>query len=157
MATRSFVVETQVGAAPEAAIDFLAELDRHRGLHAYLQSGERVAQGTGAEGDWAEWKIVERPRLGPPLHDPLPGPGDADLADNDGQQRAGSARLHADERDGSIGDGCRHARERDRHRHRAPIAGELHAPSRPARAPADLLPAAARARGRAGLNRGQEM
>ena len=54
VATRSFVLDALVGVAPEAAIEFLGQFDRHRGLHAYLQSAERVAQGTGAEGDWAE-------------------------------------------------------------------------------------------------------
>lgn len=65
VATRTFVLDTLVDATPEAAIDFLAQLDRHRGLHPYLQEAERVGRGTAPDGDWVEWRIVERPRLGP--------------------------------------------------------------------------------------------
>lgn len=65
VATRSFVLDALVPVAPETAIDFLAQLDRHRGLHAYLQSAEIVDRGSDASGEWTQWRIVERPRLGP--------------------------------------------------------------------------------------------
>jgi hypothetical protein len=65
VATRIFDVETTVAASPEQAIDFLLELDRHYGLHTYVESAVRVSQGTDVEGEWTEWDIVERPALGP--------------------------------------------------------------------------------------------
>ncbi len=52
-------------AAPEAVVDFLMDLDRHRGLHPFLVSAEVVAHGVGEAGPWWEWRVLERPRLGP--------------------------------------------------------------------------------------------
>ncbi|KAA9105500.1 hypothetical protein [Microbacterium rhizomatis] len=65
MATRSFELTTIVSAPPAGVIDFLADLSAHRGMHPYLQSAQVVARGTAADGEWAEWAVVERPRLGP--------------------------------------------------------------------------------------------
>ena len=65
MATRTFDVEATVAASPEQAIDFLLELDRHYGLHTYVESAVRTAEGTDAEGEWTAWDIVERPAVGP--------------------------------------------------------------------------------------------
>jgi hypothetical protein len=65
MATRTFELATQVSAAPEAVLDFLISLDRHRGLHPYLDSATVVGEGVGSDGPWRTWRVVERPRLGP--------------------------------------------------------------------------------------------
>jgi hypothetical protein len=63
--TRSFELTTSVPVGPHVAIDFLTDLTRHRGLHPYLVSAEIVASGTGPDGPWQDWRVVERPRLGP--------------------------------------------------------------------------------------------
>ncbi len=47
------------------AVDFLADLAAHRGLHAYLESAHVVGRGSSDEGPWVDWRVVERPRLGP--------------------------------------------------------------------------------------------
>jgi hypothetical protein len=65
MASRTFDVSAVVPVSPEDAIAFLLRLDCHRGLHAYVQTAERVAEGTDAAGDWADWRVAETPRLGP--------------------------------------------------------------------------------------------
>ncbi|MDL9980957.1 hypothetical protein [Microbacterium candidum] len=65
MSVRSFRLSATVDASPEDVIDFLMQLDGHRGLHPYLQSADVVATGADAEGDWSDWRIVERPALGP--------------------------------------------------------------------------------------------
>lgn len=65
MATRSFELTASVVAEPQAAIDFLMDLARHRGLHPYLASADVVAAGTDEGGPWTQWRVVERPRLGP--------------------------------------------------------------------------------------------
>ncbi|HEU0205740.1 MAG TPA: hypothetical protein VFQ74_03480 [Pseudolysinimonas sp.] len=65
MATRSFDLTTTVPVAPEAAIDFLVDLARHHGLHPYLVTADVVASGEEATGAWNDWRVVERPRLGP--------------------------------------------------------------------------------------------
>jgi len=65
MATRSFELTTTVPVAPEAAIDFLVDLARHHGLHPYVVSAEVVAAGEDEAGTWQDWRVVERPRLGP--------------------------------------------------------------------------------------------
>jgi hypothetical protein len=62
---RSFVLATRVPGTPEAAVDFLADLAAHRGLHAYLESASVVGSGSSDEGPWVDWRVVERPRLGP--------------------------------------------------------------------------------------------
>lgn len=65
MATRSFELTTTVPVAPEAAVDFVVDLSRHHGLHPYLVSAHVVASGEDADGNWHDWRVVERPRLGP--------------------------------------------------------------------------------------------
>ena len=65
VASRTFQVEATVPTSPERAIDFLMQLDQHRGLHAYLESADVTGSGTDAEGEWTDWAIVERPKLGP--------------------------------------------------------------------------------------------
>lgn len=62
---RSFELATRVPGSPEAALDFLADLAAHRGLHAYLESAQVVGRGSSDEGPWVDWRVVERPRLGP--------------------------------------------------------------------------------------------
>lgn len=61
MATRTFELTTRVPVAPETAIDFLADLAAHRGMHPYLVEARIVASGEG----WHDWLVVERPALGP--------------------------------------------------------------------------------------------
>ena len=65
MATRTFDLEATVGVPPAEAIDFLTQLDRHHGLHPYIQGAERTAHGSDDEGPWVEWEVVDRPKLGP--------------------------------------------------------------------------------------------
>lgn len=65
MSTRRFELSTTVRAAPEGALDFLARLDAHRGMHPYLESAEVERSGRDATGPWQDWRVVERPRLGP--------------------------------------------------------------------------------------------
>lgn len=65
MATRTFDVEATVGVPPAEVIDFLTQLDRHHGLHPYIQGAERTAHGSDDEGPWVEWEVVDRPKLGP--------------------------------------------------------------------------------------------
>lgn len=65
MSRRSFTLTTTVPGSPEAAVDFLADLAAHRGLHAYLESAQVVGHGSSDEGEWVDWRVVERPRLGP--------------------------------------------------------------------------------------------
>lgn len=65
MARRTFELTTTVPVSPEAAIDFLVDLARHHGLHPYLVSAEVVDRGTDQAGTWQDWRVVERPRLGP--------------------------------------------------------------------------------------------
>jgi hypothetical protein len=70
VAERGFDLTTTVPAPPEAVVDFLMDLDRHRGLHPFLVSADVVAQGVGETGPWWEWRVLERPRLGP-VHYPI--------------------------------------------------------------------------------------
>lgn len=65
MPARSFELTTTVPVAPEAAIDFLVDLSRHHGLHPYVVTAEVVGRGQDADGGWADWRVTERPRLGP--------------------------------------------------------------------------------------------
>ena len=65
VSSRTFELAARVPGAPAAAIDFLADLPAHRGLHAYLESADVMSSGTSDEGPWTEWTVVERPRLGP--------------------------------------------------------------------------------------------
>jgi len=65
MATRAFRLETTVPVDAAAAVDFLMQLDAHRGLHAYLEAADVVAAGAAADGPWWDWRVTERPALGP--------------------------------------------------------------------------------------------
>lgn len=63
MASRRFTLTTTVPARPEQAIDFLADLPRHVGLHPYLVSAEAAGSGVGEDGPWRDFVVTERPRL----------------------------------------------------------------------------------------------
>lgn len=65
MATRTFELTTTVPVAPSAAIDFLADLAAHRGMHPFLVSADPVAHGDDGDGPWTAWRVVERPAVGP--------------------------------------------------------------------------------------------
>lgn len=65
MAQREFELTTVLQVGPEAAIDFLTDLTRHRGLHPYLVDAYITVHGTSDAGPWAEWRVHERPALGP--------------------------------------------------------------------------------------------
>jgi hypothetical protein len=65
VAKRTFELEATLVAPPDAVIDFLLDLSRHRGLHPYLQSAVVIQTGSGEEGTWSRWRVIERPRLGP--------------------------------------------------------------------------------------------
>ena len=49
----------------EDAIDFLMTLDRHRGLHAFLQSAVIVGRGETDGLPWWDWAVDDRLPLGP--------------------------------------------------------------------------------------------
>ena len=57
MATRTFVLTTEVPGDVERVVDFLAALDRHRGLHPFLESAVVVRD----EPPVREWAVVEKP------------------------------------------------------------------------------------------------
>lgn len=65
MATRTFELTATAPVVPSAAIDFLADLGAHHGLHPFLVSADAVAHGEDADGPWTAWCVVERPALGP--------------------------------------------------------------------------------------------
>lgn len=65
MAQRSFHLYAVVPVDPEVAIDFLADLARHRGLHPYLEEAVVTAEGDSEAGHWQQWRIRERPAFGP--------------------------------------------------------------------------------------------
>lgn len=65
MGRRTFEVSTEVPAAPEAVIDFLMDLEGHRGLHPFLSTAAVVDSGISPAGPWWDWSVVERPTLGP--------------------------------------------------------------------------------------------
>ncbi|MGN6325373.1 hypothetical protein [Pseudolysinimonas sp.] len=65
MAERRFELTTIVPVTPAAAIDRLADLASHHGLHPFLVSAEVEARGDDAAGPWEDWRVVERPALGP--------------------------------------------------------------------------------------------
>ena len=54
-----------VPGSPEAAIDFLMDLNRHMGLHPFLTSVTVVGTGTSPEGLYWDWSVEERPTVGP--------------------------------------------------------------------------------------------
>ncbi|MFC5175556.1 hypothetical protein [Nocardioides taihuensis] len=65
MTTRGFTLAAHVPAAGVDVIDFLAAIEGHRGLHPFLESAEVVDRGVGSDGPWQEYRVVERPSLGP--------------------------------------------------------------------------------------------
>ncbi|HEV6955252.1 MAG TPA: SRPBCC family protein [Promicromonospora sp.] len=65
MATRRFELTARVPVPPDAAIDALADLTRHAGLHPFFVSAQVVGTGSGPDGPWQDWRVVERPPLGP--------------------------------------------------------------------------------------------
>ncbi len=65
MATQTFELTTTIAAEPPAVIDFLLDLTRHRGLHPFFVSADVVETGIDDEGPWTQWRVHERPRLGP--------------------------------------------------------------------------------------------
>ena len=65
MPERVIDLSTTVPASPSAVTEFLLDLNRHHGLHPFLVRAEVVAEGVSAEGEWREWRVLERPRLGP--------------------------------------------------------------------------------------------
>ena len=71
MPERAFDLSTTVPVSPDVVLDFLLDLNRHHGLHPFLVRAEVVGEGVGAEGRWRDWRVHERPRLGPlryPIH-----------------------------------------------------------------------------------------
>ena len=65
VAKRSFEVSTTLPGAPSAVIDFLMDLEKHRGLHPYLVSATVSGTGSSHLGPWWDWQVEERPRMGP--------------------------------------------------------------------------------------------
>jgi hypothetical protein len=65
VARRCFELSTTVPGAPAAVVDFLMDVDKHRGLHPYLVSATVTGTGSSHLGPWWDWQVVERPRLGP--------------------------------------------------------------------------------------------
>jgi len=65
MGRRTFEVSTTVPVAPDQVIDFLMDLTRYRGLHPFLVSATVVDAGSSPEGAWSDWRVEERPHLGP--------------------------------------------------------------------------------------------
>ncbi|CAN5398280.1 hypothetical protein BH11ACT5_BH11ACT5_20870 [soil metagenome] len=65
VSTRAFELSTRVPVAPEVAIDFLSDLAAHRGMHPYLVEARVVESGVDDGVTWSDWRIVERPALGP--------------------------------------------------------------------------------------------
>lgn len=61
MATRTFALTVAVGAPPDRVVDFLAALDRHVGIHPFLESAAPRDRGAGPDGPWQEWVVVEHP------------------------------------------------------------------------------------------------
>lgn len=65
VANRRFELSTTVACAPSAAIDFLMDLEKHKGLHPFLISASVMSSGDSHRGPWWDWSIEERPRIGP--------------------------------------------------------------------------------------------
>lgn len=65
MAERTFEVSAAVPVGPETAIDFLTDLANHHRLHPFLVSAVVVGEGSSPEGPFQDWRVLERPRLGP--------------------------------------------------------------------------------------------
>lgn len=62
MAARRFSLTCTVRADPVDAVDFLADLPRHVGLHPFLVSAEVVGSGEDGAGAWRDYRVTERPR-----------------------------------------------------------------------------------------------
>ncbi len=65
MAQHEFRVSCQVAGPPAAVIDFLTDLANHHGLHPYLVEATAIADGDSPSGPFRQWRVLERPRLGP--------------------------------------------------------------------------------------------
>jgi hypothetical protein len=65
VATRELTLSAHVPAAAVEVVDFLAAIERHRGLHPFLESADVVAHGDGPDGPWQDYRVVERPSFGP--------------------------------------------------------------------------------------------
>lgn len=63
--SRAFELSVLLPVGPAEVIDFLADLTRHRGLHPFLVSATVVGTGASAEGQWSDWRVEERPTIGP--------------------------------------------------------------------------------------------
>lgn len=63
--TRAFELTASVPASAEDTIEFLMTLDRHRGLHAFLQSAVIVGTGEADGLPWWDWVVDDRLPLGP--------------------------------------------------------------------------------------------
>jgi hypothetical protein len=65
VAQRSFHLYAVVPVEPEVAIDFLADLARHHGLHPYLEEAVITEEGDSDAGHWQQWRIRDRLAFGP--------------------------------------------------------------------------------------------
>jgi hypothetical protein len=65
MASRTFELTTTIPAKPSEVIDFMVDLTRHHGMHPFVVRAEIIDSGTDGNGSWEQWRVVERPRLGP--------------------------------------------------------------------------------------------
>jgi hypothetical protein len=65
VAKRSFELSTTVPGEPSAVVDFLMDLDHHKGVHPFLVSAKITGSGTSHNGPWWDWYVVERPKVGP--------------------------------------------------------------------------------------------
>lgn len=65
MRRRRFELSTTLPVVPEEVIDFLMDLNRHRGLHPFLETATLLDSGGSREGPWWDWSVTERPRIGP--------------------------------------------------------------------------------------------
>jgi hypothetical protein len=62
---RTFELSVLLHADPSEVIDFLTDPSLHRGLHPFLASAVVIDDGTAQEGPWQDWRIEERPMIGP--------------------------------------------------------------------------------------------
>ena len=65
MATRSFELSATIPVDASDVIEFMSDLNRHRGFHPYYHHAEIVGSGSGLGGPWIDWSVVERPKFGP--------------------------------------------------------------------------------------------
>lgn len=59
------MLTASVGVSPVQAIDFLIQLDRHRGLHLYMESAQVTGAGDLDGLPYQDWVISDRLHLGP--------------------------------------------------------------------------------------------